>query len=291
MTDETTNPSDVSEVEDVLEEGAPEEEYEGGEGEGEEAEGSEEEQPEVDEPETVEIERDGKKYRIPAELKDDLLRQADYTRKTQEVAEQRKALESALSEFQQASEAETNAKAALVAIDAVLEQYKAVDWDAWVNSDPQGAQAAWIKYQQLIQNRTTADEQYRTARTARETQAQRELAKRIELGTAELQRAIPDWSADKAKAILSVGTNYGFSTEELSALTDHRAILVLHDAMKWREQQATAKKAAKVATQQQIKPAAKVKGKPTAAPAGLDDRLSADEWLRRRNEQLRKRSG
>src|SRR5215204_3179929 len=43
--------------------------------------------------ELEEIERNGKKYKIPTALKSELLMQQDYTRKTQEVAEQRRAIE------------------------------------------------------------------------------------------------------------------------------------------------------------------------------------------------------
>jgi hypothetical protein len=39
---------------------------------------------------------------------------------------------------------------------------------------------------------------------------------------------------------------------------------------------------------QQVQPAAVVKAR-GAPPAGLDDRLGADEWVKRRNAQLRKR--
>src|SRR5947199_238059 len=46
-------------------------------------------------PEEAEVEYGGKTYTLPAELKDALLRQADYTRKTQEVAQGRKALDGA----------------------------------------------------------------------------------------------------------------------------------------------------------------------------------------------------
>jgi hypothetical protein len=41
---------------------------------------------------------------------------------------------------------------------------------------------------------------------------------------------------------------------------------------------------------QQVQPAASVKAR-GAPPAGLDDRLSPDEWVRRRNAQLRKARG
>jgi hypothetical protein len=49
-------------------------------------------QPEVVD-DSVEVEYEGEKVKVPAKVKDALLRQADYTRKTQEVAETRKAIE------------------------------------------------------------------------------------------------------------------------------------------------------------------------------------------------------
>ena len=45
------------------------------------------------EPGLAEVEIDGKTYKLPPELKDGFLRQADYTRKTQELAEQRRRME------------------------------------------------------------------------------------------------------------------------------------------------------------------------------------------------------
>ncbi len=81
------------------------------------------------EEETAEIERDGKTFKIPAALKDDFLRQADYTRKTQELAETRKELASHIEQAKQASEGEINARAKAVAIDAAIKQYENVDWD------------------------------------------------------------------------------------------------------------------------------------------------------------------
>src|SRR5215204_4003947 len=48
-----------------------------------------------------EVERAGKKYRIPAALKGELMMQSDYTKKTQEVSETRKALEAREAEIAQ----------------------------------------------------------------------------------------------------------------------------------------------------------------------------------------------
>lgn len=59
-------------------------------------------------PKIVEVEIDGKKVMVSEDGKDYLLRQADYTKKTQEVAEQRKALESEKQGFMKQVEAANN---------------------------------------------------------------------------------------------------------------------------------------------------------------------------------------
>ena len=76
-----------------------------------------------------EVDFEGRKYTVARALKDALLRQADYTRKTQELADGRKAFEAERATFQQASQAEIAARAQVVAIDQSLSQYRNVDWD------------------------------------------------------------------------------------------------------------------------------------------------------------------
>ena len=83
------------------------------------------------EEELDETEFEGKKYRVPKELKDALLRQADYTRKTQEVAEIRRAAESERAAIKQAVEADEAAdelKADLRTVDKALKSFENVDW-------------------------------------------------------------------------------------------------------------------------------------------------------------------
>ena len=54
-----------------------------------------------------------------------------------------------------------------------------------------------------------------------------------------LQREIPEFADSKRatalkEQLVTYGTNhYGYSTEEISQITDHRAIKVLHDAMRY----------------------------------------------------------
>src|SRR3954468_4841262 len=81
-------------------------------------------------PELVEVVYDGKGYQLPAELKDALLRQADYTRKTQDVAQARKALEAeraAHLEGAALTRAHIQDAARVVALNDQLTQFAQVD--------------------------------------------------------------------------------------------------------------------------------------------------------------------
>src|SRR5712671_4095938 len=82
-------------------------------------------------PDTVEVEYDGKTYQLPPELKDALLRQADYTRKTQEVAQNRKALEAEKAAHDgrsQGMRAHILDAARVMALNDQLTQFDRVDW-------------------------------------------------------------------------------------------------------------------------------------------------------------------
>lgn len=90
-------------------------------------------------PEPVEVVYDGKSYQLQSELKDALLRQADYTRKTQEVAQTRKALEAARAEHHQHvanTRAHMQDAARIVALNDQLAQFAQVDWRALQAQDP-----------------------------------------------------------------------------------------------------------------------------------------------------------
>ena len=237
------------------------------------------EETEEAEPETVEIERDGKKFKVPVALKDDFLRQSDYTRKTQEIAAERKALDEAKQAVQQAGEAEVNARARSVAIDAALKQYENVDWDALQARDANLAFEHWRKFQQLQTGKVEADREYETAKEARTLETHREAEKRIEQGIAELQQSIPDWGPEKAEQLISFGESvFKFSRAYMESVDDPNLIKVMNYAY-------AASKNQSKPVQLQPKPAAKVK-EGSAPRKGLDDRLSAEDWVKARNAQV-----
>lgn len=236
------------------------------------------------EPEFADVEYEGKTYKVPPELKDAVLRQADYTRKTQEVADMRRQVETALQAVNTASQEERNAQIAIGVIDAQIADYSNIDWDAWEQSDPAAAQRGWRQFQQLQMRRNGAVTAWHQASQQRQLLSQQETAKRLEQGHRELAAKIPDWSSDKAVKLVGFGQEaYGFTADELSTIDDPRMIQVLHDAFTLRQQQKTKQVAQKVAPD--VIPAAKVAGaKPAARP--LDDRTGTDAWMKARNAQL-----
>ena len=121
--------------------------------------------------------------------------------------------------------------------------------------------------------------------------AQQETARRMEEGRSALAKEIPGWSEDLKARLIGFAAGYGFSRDELDDLeADPRVARVLHAAFAGSSAAETARKVHDTLAAQQVQPAASVKAR-GAPPAGLDDRLSPDEWVRRRNAQLRKNAG
>src|SRR6478735_5451895 len=80
--------------------------------------------------EDEEVELDDLKLKVPKDqaqkVREAMLRQADYTRKTQEVAEERKALQAERQSMHQIGQAEFQAAAQLQNLDGQLAQYQRI---------------------------------------------------------------------------------------------------------------------------------------------------------------------
>ena len=241
---------------------------------------------EPEEPEELEdAEYEGKQYKVPKEIKDALLRQSDYTRKTQELAEMRKLTEAQMAALTAAKEADEQAdeiKSDLRTIDKTIKQFDNVDWQRFAAEQPAQAQAAMLQYQQLQMQRQQLanglEQHMRTSAQNREQAHQAALSK----AHADLLQAIPDFDAVMATKIRdSTASAYGYDQSELNAITDPRAVRVLRDAMLWRESQAAAKAATKPSAASPTK-VVKSSSKPTVNP----DKMSADQWMQNRRKQL-----
>jgi hypothetical protein len=251
--------------------------------------------------EEEEVDFDDLKLKVPKDhaqkVREALLRQADYTRKTQEVAEMRKAVEAERQSIHQSSQQEIAAAATVVSIDQQLAEYANIDWAREMQAARQNydqdrldlLQTEFARFTQLKDQRGQAAQNYTQAVQKRLSDAQQDTAKRMEEARTAIAKEITNWDEVGPKVMEAAVKHYRFTADELNALDDPRHAIVLNDARQWREHLAKTKAAERHTQAQQAAPAAKASGG-SAVPANkLDDRLSTEEWMRRRDEQDRKR--
>jgi hypothetical protein len=194
------------------------------------------------EPTLEEIEHEGKKYAVPPELKDALLRQADYTRKTQELAQQRQQSEAEFAEQRSRIEAErANIQAAgrLTAIDDRLAQYQGVDWQQLSQTDPVRAQQEFFAFQQLKDARAGLQSQV----MQHESQRAMQEAQALQQASEALSREIKGWSPDMAKSLREIAKGLGASDRELDGIKAPWIVRALHAQKVLAEMTKTAQKA------------------------------------------------
>lgn len=234
-----------------------------------------------------EIEFEGEKFKVPAKLKDAFLRQADYTRKTQEVAEIRKQAE-AQAETVKQREAFIQQNVAEVArihaIDAELAQFGQVNWDQLWDSDP--VQAGKLNQRaQILQAQRAQTEQVLTQRQAQFVQwQQQEAAKRLNEGQQVLKREIPNWGTEVQDQLRSYALDTGWSASELQNITPRQVVALYRDFqfVKMREKATQRPKVV------QEKPVTRIAA--TKAGAVKDpDKMDMNEWMKWRDAQRKKR--
>lgn len=211
----------------------------------------------------VDIEHDGQAYRVPAALKDSFLRNADYTQKTQSLAQDRRALESR----DAAARQHIREYARLIVLNDQIQAYDTVDWAALQQADPQSAQQQWRNLSLLKEKRAGAVEDFQRREQLRALDQQRERAKQVEDGQAVLARELPEWSSDLAGKIVDFGANkYGFTADEIAGIVDPRMVCVLHDAMCGHHDGAKRLKIAEIEAAQKIRPAQELRAGGATTP-------------------------
>lgn len=201
-----------------------------------------EEQPEEgdDDEEMVEVEgKNGKKFKIPKEIADERLMQADYTRKTQEVAEQKRLnLEEkrVLEERKQLEAHSFDKRVEVRGIQRQLDQFNGIDWQSLARDDPARATELHITYQQLQQELARKAGEVQQIETQAQQLSEQQRQQRLRSEGAELLKHIPDFKKHEAK-VVETAKHFGYTDEELHAISvlnpDSRALRVLHAAAQW----------------------------------------------------------
>lgn len=214
----------------------------------------------------------------------------DYTKKTQEVAEQRKAIEmhaQALKAQEQTFNQMVESQQAFIKDYAKLEslsdqiaQFESVDWNALSDSDPVQAQKLFIQYQNLNTKRTQMGQEIQQKFSQLQQQRNQNTALRLEQERVELLKAFPDWNQERASELRNTAKHYGFNDDEVSGISDSRMVKVLADAAAYRKLQ-----------EQKASVTKKVADKPAVVKPGAKDTNAVARSKHSEMRQTLKKSG
>ena len=247
---------------------------------------SEEVQEEVQEPQRFRVKVDNEELEVDLdELIKGYSRTSDYTKKTQNLAEQRKAVESERTKIDEAAKLRDTYAQRLQVIEQMLTQ-PTEDLTALKDNDPVG-------YAIRVAENMEREKQLAAVRAERESVQARQVAEnqeRLKSHIAQeaerLRSAIPDFSDEVKgevirKEIRDYAKSVGWSDQELSQVYDHRAVLTLYRAMQFDKLQKS-----KPAVQKRVAEAPK-----SLTPGVGSQRLDKDgEMVKKLTKQL-KQSG
>ena len=250
--EETNTPVDEEVVEETQEAEEVEEETPEPESEEEEEEGQveEETEEEVDEEEydvvaeedlkyTIKV--DGKDYEVDIEeLKNGYQRQADYTRKSQALAEQRKETEQIQSERMQLEQERQMYANGLQMLQeqqsAKLQEFDKVDWDTLKTEDPYQYMLQKDEYRDAQEKAQNVQHQQVLIQQEQAEEAQKARAHFVQQEYNRLVEALPEWNDQEStikKDVQEYAKSVGFLPEEINQLADHRSVLVIKKAMEY----------------------------------------------------------
>lgn len=254
------------------------------------------EQDDDEEPEEYELEYGGNKFRVPkAGLTEDVHAkldqflkgsQADYTRKTQEVAEQRKAVEARASAVDQLSGMSDELLVEFSKgrhLRDEIEQLQGVDLNELWQSNPDQARrvsdalsAKQAEFQKTIAKINETEGSVKQAQAA-------ETARIAERGKVEVEKYVKGFNERVPDVVAYVADNYGIPKEvaERDWPLNPATAAMAYKAMMYDRMQA---KAARKPTAAKAAPLKPIKGKGSGAKPD-PDKQSIDDWMRERNRK------
>jgi len=248
---EQTDDSDSQNAEDAQEteqEAAPDDDADDAQ-EGDEGSEDEEQddQPEKESTDAfLELEINGEKVKLTKdEVKNGYLRQQDYTQKSQSLAKDRQSWQSHVQ--QQAAEVQQFSQeiGALTGIDAQLQEYQNVDWQALRETDPLSYSAHMADWQNLKNVRGEVVESIGQKQQSLQRAQQQIFQQQTAEAQAYMAKVIPGFGKEHVAQIKDFGLKQGFTPAELGNVSDKRMLETLWKAAQYDKSQAATKQAIK----------------------------------------------
>ena len=236
--------------------------------------------------EFVEAEFNGKTYQVPPELKDALMAQSDYTRKTTEVSERQKALDQkelqykAVESERRFHEAVKEDIGQMQEIDFSIKQWKAIDVTQMTSEQ------LWQVKTQIDNLKDKREELARGVNSKWNAWQQEQIgiAHEIQAKAQDLvSKSIKGWGPEIQRALTDYGNAEGYTNEELKQLShDARIVKTLWKAQQFDKLQAQ-KLEGKVRSLPTVKP-----GSSNPMPQQVKDKLSLSKQMNKATTSAQK---
>lgn len=237
---ETPEVEATAETGDEAQETAPEgsEDQEGNEAEAPNDDANEEAEGEEPEERTFTVKIDGKDVQLTeSELQNSVLRHADYTRKTQALAEERKAFHT---EAERVKEERAQYAQLLPALSQQIQAALPQPPDPRLReTDPISYMLAKDEYEDKLGRLSAANAEMQRLQQVQQEEQAKQIQAIVSHGYSKLLESVPEWKDQKVydkerQQLRSFLNEVGYSDEEINQAYDHRAILLARDAMKYR---------------------------------------------------------
>ena len=283
-TEEAQPSEEVSEGEPEASEEEPEVEEET-EDEEEESPEEEETEEEVDTPDVYTVKINGEDHEVTEdELIKGYSRQADYTKKTQELSQYRSQLDQAAQFYQtevaatqEARQQYINSLAQGVQLSlSSLQEFENIDWERLKTEDKEEYLTKRDDFREAQNSVQKLKQTHAQEAEKQNAEQQHQFQNWAQTEHQKLVSILPDWGDPvKQKAIAGELREFaftkGFAEEELAQLFDHRSILILMQAKAWEDDQ---KKVKTVKSK-------KIKNKPKVIKSGKGVQKSDSEKSKR----------
>ena len=242
-TEEATPTEEEESTEEIQDESLDEEPEE--ESEEEDDEGTEERAVEGDDLYAITI--NGEEHEVSMdELLKGYSRQSDYTKKTQELSEHRKAFSNAkqqmAQEYQQIqAERQQYIDSLQQIVDTSapgLEQYASINWEQLKAEDPIAFITKKEEFRDSQDNIAQYQAQQEEVYQKQYQEYQKQAHQTLQQEHSKMAQVLPDWKEPEkqkkiAKDIKEYALSVGYTPEEVGSLVDHRSLLVLIKAQKY----------------------------------------------------------
>ena len=182
---------------------------------------------------------DGQPRQVPvSELIAGYMRSADYSKKTQQTAQQQQQFADAFQTFTRARE-QLEQRLQRFTTDAGREFEQPIDWVKLAQTDPIGWAEKRARYDAIKE----AEAEQSRLTQLRQAEDNARKAEMLQLGHQVLVKALPGWKEPGTRTKLQgemkeFAASVGYTQQELAAdILDPRQLIILHDAMMYRRMQ------------------------------------------------------